>query len=285
MQSKLWCGPLPLVALGAAAIVGAGMLLATGGVSAQEHRLHPGRDAFSKIQVDSTDELVGMLRRNPALRRNYARHFGIPESRVVQFVKEALVPYTLPKDRSVQTYGLTKTGSIYPVQVRLKKGTRVWATRSGTPVLKWLCSNPVTTKLPGTDLKRAAVAPVDKAPSAVRVASLGPTIPDEPDGDLLPAPATPEAPPVLVADVPEVVAPETLVGDASAAAPAIAFPSGSSGGRVPILPLAGLVGYVAATSGGGGSSLTPVNAVPEPGAVALMAIGGLLGLPLLRRRR
>ena len=125
---------------------------------ADKHHYPNAPDSFLSYQVDSTSELVAALRSDQALRQRYARHFGIPEDKVVDFVKSALIPYTLPADRSVTVYGVTKSGRIYATRSRLRKGTKVWATRSGVPVLKWLCANPLTKTLPGTKIAKARSA-------------------------------------------------------------------------------------------------------------------------------
>lgn len=126
----------------AAAVVVASALVFGGIVVAEKHHRPAGPDAFLDYQVDSTSELVAALRSDPALRRRYARHFGVSESEVIEFVKNALVPYELPRARTVTTYGVTRSGRIYAARTRLRKGTKVWATRSGEPILKWLCANP-----------------------------------------------------------------------------------------------------------------------------------------------
>jgi hypothetical protein len=138
--------------------------------STNGHRV-AGRDAFLTYQVKTTDALVAAVRGNAALRQRYARHFGVSEAQVVDFIQNALIAYKLPSDRVVTNYGVTKAGYIYPVHTRLKKGTMVWATRSGLPVLKWACSNPLTKTLPGTKMaakprttkkKKTALAPVSE---------------------------------------------------------------------------------------------------------------------------
>ena len=92
--------------------------------------LMSGRDRFSDNPAMSTDELVDRLKTNGTFRKNLARHFDLPEERVVAFVQEALVPYTLPTAVTVMNYGVTKGGKIYGKKTLLKKGTPVWATRS-----------------------------------------------------------------------------------------------------------------------------------------------------------
>jgi hypothetical protein len=96
-------------------MVTVGAFAVSGIVTAQKHHRPAGPDAFLNYQVDSTSELVAALTSNPALRRRYARHFGVSEARVIEFVKNALVPYNLPRARTFTTYGVTKSGTIYPV--------------------------------------------------------------------------------------------------------------------------------------------------------------------------
>jgi hypothetical protein len=118
----------------------------------QRRYARPGPDSFLAFPVESTRELAAALRSDPALRARYARHFGAGEAEVIGFVERALVPYRLPQSRTLTVYGVTRSGRIYPVRTRLRRGTRVWATRSGVPILKWLCSNPLTRSLPGLRL-------------------------------------------------------------------------------------------------------------------------------------
>jgi hypothetical protein len=116
-------------------LLGAGAAFVAGGtvVSAQRIREPSGPDAFLNFQVGSTRELVAVLRTNARLRRLYASHFGVSEAEVIDYIQRVLVPYRLPRDQAVQTYGVTRDGRIYAVRTRLRRGTRVWANRSGVP--------------------------------------------------------------------------------------------------------------------------------------------------------
>lgn len=144
----------PSKQLGAIFIIAILSIITTGRpVLAGQQHVPTGKDAFLHYQVDSTDELIAALKDNLRLRRNYAQHFGISEKEILDFIQRTLVPYHLAAARDVTTYGVTKAGRIYPVTTHLKKGTLVWATRSGLPILKWACANPLTKNLPGTLLK------------------------------------------------------------------------------------------------------------------------------------
>ncbi len=245
-----------------------------------------GRDPFNRVQAKDTAGFVWLLQRNAALRQRYARHFKIPEGEVVSFVRNALVLSTMQEDTNMTTFGITKSGMIYPVKTRLKKGTKVWATREGVPVLKWNCSNPLEWELPGQELRekpyRITVTPNSTVPPDEALAL---AVPDQ-----LTVPITPDPIPLdaLVAVVPA----EPVFSPAVPITPEVPtnFPAGSTGGGGNFgifLPL--LVGAGLAFSGGGsGGDMGNVIAVPESSTVALVSLGILAsgaGIALKRRRK
>jgi hypothetical protein len=247
-------------------------------VVAQRQHRPAGPDAFLNYQVSSTSELVAELQAKPGLRRRYARHFGVSESRVIEFVKNALVPYRLPASRTVLAYGVNRSGAIYAVRTRLPKGTRVWATRSGEPVLKWLCANPLTRVLPGTRL--ASGPRPSRLPVAGRAPTLAPLAPFT--AEIVP----PEIPPVLAPPpvsftlIPPPVVPEVLpppVTPTAAGRPNAAF----------LLPLGLALGFAlpgSSTGSAGGN----VNPPPIPELSTMVSLGAFLclaGLGLVQNRR
>ena len=234
-----------------------GLLLAGGTVLAQRRYEPNSPDSFLRYQVDSTSELVQEVKTNATLRKRFARHFGVSEAEVVEYVRRALVPYRLPQARTVTVYGVAKNGRIYGVRQRMKKGTRVWANRSGVPILKWLCANPVTDKItplpPQTSVVapyRAAVAPL---PAAVPTSLVSPSVNE------------------LVAPI----VPPTLLSGGGGYVPAV----GGGGGGVPLWPAL----FVPLAFSGGHNR--PPDAIPEPGTVALIALGAPAALMALRRRK
>ncbi len=228
-----------------------------------------GRDAFYTVQSNSTAQLAAAVKKDARLRRLYAKHFGVPESQIADYVQNALVLYTLPEAQSVTTYGVTKTGRIYPVKQTLKKGSKVWATRSRMPILKWACSNPLTRKLPGTTFASPPrITPAVEA--ARRVASLPAT-----------AVETPEFAPVGALAIPTAIT--ATGGGGGVMAPAII-----SGGRAgfPIAAFLPVAGLIAITSKGGDNiTPPPVTAIPEPGTLALALVAVPFAGALLRKRR
>lgn len=262
-------------------------LLTTSAVVGQRRYESAGRGAFLGFQVDSTEELVAVLKQNPGLRRRYARHFGLKESEVVDFVRRALVVHRLPKARTVTNYGVTRSGRVFSTRTRLRAGTKVWATRSGVPILKWACANPLTRMLPGERLASTPRQSGQPPTTGGRLASLPlraiEGIPVE--GDLLPLV------PLEVASAP---------GGGGLSGAGALFTPGLSGAALPVIASSGgglgflaPLAFLPLITGGGGGGETPTPpiipivpaVIPEPGTFALLA----LGLPILgiahRRRR
>jgi hypothetical protein len=272
----------------------------------QTLQARPGRDRFLSNPAHSTDELVESLKTNRAFRTNLSKHFGIPEDRLIDFVQDALVPAYLPEDTSVMNYGVTKAGAIYGKRMKLKKGQAVWATRSGQPILKWECSNPLSkTPPPGTTLrsKPSVSNGVSSSELSVKSDAQMAMIDSEIGGaDLsgsLALGGMPNVPSATVADT--VKSGGGSVGTKIAAPIGVAAAAGAIRG-IPLLPIAGLAGLVVRsvpqpdssldTNAVPKSNLSPnaagdlsPNAVPEPGTLALLGLGALPLLRLVRRRK
>ena len=230
-------------------------------------RVAPGPDRFSNTPALTTEGLVENLKTNKSFRTNLAKHFGVPEDRVVEFVQDALIPQTLAKDTRVMNYGVTKAGKIYGKSATLKKGTRVWATRDGQPILKWNCSNPL--------LPKAPVLRQRPTPTSVSI-DRGKGVLD-PGASVL-APMGVEAPVGITLAMDTPGEPEVLVTIPTPGPPApLALRTNIARTGLPLLPLAGAVGLVVRSQG------TPRNTVPEPGTLALIALGSASLLALRRR--
>ena len=267
----------------ALATVVAGIVTFGSIVLADKHHYPNSPDSFLRYQVDSTSELVEALRADRQLRERYARHFGIPENHVIDFVKSALVPYRLPADRIVTSYGVTRTGLIYGVRTRMHKGDKVWANRSGVPILKWLCANPLTKTLPGTKLAKARQA---KVKPKTKIAGGGPLTPIDTENIIpIAEQPIPSLPPVVSTAMTVPTVPVTPIPPTVLIPPGPVVAHANYGLLFPVgLVLLSTLGH----GGGSGSAVSPVGPpieAPEPGSLALIATAGLPLMGLVYRRR
>ena len=208
------------------------------------------RDAFAKhpSRADSPKEFAGFVARNPVLGERYARHFGVPQERIVSFFQNALVPQTLTRSQTMSTFGVTKSGSIYPVKTTLPAGTKVWATREGVPVLKWNCSNPLTSLLPGSTLSSP---PLEVAQTA---------------------------PPIMPFSAPVLDVPGTMTASSSA------LPGSEDAGALalaPALPAAGFSFGVPATDVVGSAALPGLGEIIDAGGSSIRDFWPALFIPVI----
>ena len=274
---------------------------------------HPGRDAFSKYPVYSTEALVKLVNSDAKLRKRYAKHFHVTESEVVAFIRDALVLKKVPATRQITVYGVTKSGRIYPVTSKLRKGQLVWATRVGDPVLKWACANPLVARLPGPQPGRIArlSAPPKKTPKT-RVMPLGIKVkaPEQSSSlaNIIPVPPTTDTVHGLGAEgANHMPIPMAMIKTPSNTPPAgvVGFHTGNPGLGLPIaLAALGAVILSQDNNGGGGGGDTgggntgggntggdtggggpPPVAIPETGTFVLVAAVGIPALLYRLRKR
>lgn len=168
------CSVLSVAAFALASVFTAGVAAQAQGLTGSPHDM---RDAFAKhpAKANSPEAFAQFVAQNQALSQRYSRHFNVPQDRLVSFFRTSLIAYKLPEAQTLTTYGVTKSGAIYPVRTTLPKGSTVWATREGVPVLKWNCSNPLAAVLPGAALNTPALE-YASAPSLLHPATDAPQV-------------------------------------------------------------------------------------------------------------
>lgn len=222
-------------------------------------------DSYLQYKVYSVDQLIQQVSSNPTVRKRFARHFQIPESRVVSYMRANLVESYIPKDGRYTVYCARPSGRFYPVHQTFHRGTKVFALRNGEPVMKWVCGNPLSRFLPSVQVHLSQLPPKVVTKVSPSVQELTPV---EPENILLPSEvSTPVYQPLVPIQL------------ASAATPLVGH------GGANLLPFLLPVALIGVHGGGGGSTNVVIPAVPEPGALIYLAAGVPVILVGLRRRR
>ncbi len=246
------------------------------------------RNSYLIRPVASARELANQIRTEPVVAQRYARHFKRSAWEFADYVEKNLRLTRLERAQTFNVYYAPPDDRLLVVRRTLPKGTPVFVEkRSGKPILKANCGNPLTP---------AASIPPPQATLPVEVASVATPIPMF--ADTINAPQAPVIEIVEIAEAPieEVVAAdvlptETLVETLPESAPepevpptlapvmtspATQLPPAIRGGPnwLPFLPL---ITLLAPRSGG---DFAPI---PEPTSALILGAGLGLLYPLSRR--
>jgi hypothetical protein len=235
-----------------------------------EERTPPG--SFLKYRATSIDELASQVARNTAVRIRFAEHFGVSPDQVADYFAKNLTLISLKKPLKTTAWYIGKRGQVYKKTKLLAKGSLVFATKDGKPVLVWSCGNPLRANLP-LKIETASGPSVAAAPTQVAAAPVEVKVLATPIETVAVAAVTAAPAPAAVALTP-IAAPPPL---AVFAAPPVAVPPPlfSRLGLGWLLPLVGLF------------EDEPPHYVPEPSSLAALAAGVSMA-PIafgIRRRR
>jgi hypothetical protein len=262
--------------------------LASAAVAAESIAVVP-RNSYLIRPVASARELANQIRTEPVVAQRYARHFKRSAWEFAEYVEKHLHLTRLERAQTFNVYYSPPDDRLLVVRRTLPKGTPVFVEkRSGKPILKANCGNPLTP---------AASIPTPQATLPIEIASVA--TPTPVFAEIIDAPQAPTIEIVEVADAPieEVVAAdvlptETLVETLPEAAPEPEAPPTlapvaaspttqlppaiTSGGFnwLPFLPLVALI------TPRGGETFEPI---PEPTSALILGAGLGLLYPLSRR--
>jgi hypothetical protein len=262
--------------------------LASAAVAAESIAVVP-RNSYLIRPVASAQELANQIRTEPVVAQRYARHFKRSAWEFAEYVEKHLRLTRLERAQTFNVYYSPPDDRLLVVRRTLPKGTPVFVEkRSGKPILKANCGNPLTP---------AASIPTPQATLPIEIASVA--TPTPVFAEIIDAPQAPTIEIVEVADAPieEVVAAdvlptETLVETLPEAAPEPEAPPTlapvaaspttqlppaiTSGGFnwLPFLPLIALI------TPRGGETFEPI---PEPTSALILGAGLGLLYPLSRR--
>ena len=224
-------------------------------------------NAFLRKPVFSSKALVQQVSTDPTVLKRYERHFMLNKDVLKDyFTKLELMP--LRETRRYLVYNVDSKFRINKKMLILQKGTLVFADKSGKPVLKRTCGNPMVAYLPPKGQIAAKFIPPKYAMSGIDAVEspIVYAMASEPEPTLEPT-ITPVEPPVTVPTPPV----EPL-------APAIPQLPGTFTPSLPWWPIV-VLPFIPG-GGGGGPSDPPV---PEPMTIAVLGMG--VSSLLLRRRR
>lgn len=220
-------------------------------------------DSYLQRPVYSVNDLVQEVRANPQVRQRYAHHFlHISPDQLAHWMQNNLVESWVPTTKTYSVYCVSPSGKYFRVRQKFTKGTKVFALKDGTPLLKWICGNPLF-EYEG-----------QKVASNLVTTKTSPTVNELAEAmqeNLLPL-AMAEQPLIFSGSGPAtIVTGPSLqgLGAAAAALPLLGlFSNSGGGGGVPHTPPLPLVG----------------PAVPEP-AAPLLLLAGLPALAMIAVRR
>ena len=268
-------------------VIGLLVWLAGAAIAAESIAVVP-RNSYLIRPVASAWELANQIRTEPVVAQRYARHFKRSAWEFADYVEKNLRLTRLERAQTFNVYYSPPDDRLLVVRRTLPKGTPVFVEkRSGKPILKANCGNPLTP---------AASIPPPQATRPIEIASVA--TPTPVFAEVIDTPQTPTIEIVEIVDAPieEVVAADVLptetlvetlpesapepeappVLSPVASAPTPQLPPAIRGGPnwLPFLPLITLL------APRGGDNFAPI---PEPTSALILSAGLGLLYPLSRR--
>lgn len=172
--------------------------------------------SYLVYRATTVTQLRNEVAKVAVVRTRYSGHFGVSPEKLDGFFAANLTLTSLKQPLRAQCWYIDRAGRECVKTKLLPRGTMVFATKSGEPLLAWSCGNPLRTELPTTLTKASSstlVASKPKTPLEVKVLA-------NPIETISTAVVTAPPAPAVVSVLP-VEAPPVL---ASIAAPAVAMP-------------------------------------------------------------
>ena len=104
--------------------------------------------AFLKHPASTVRELVHEVNTDPTVASRYTSYFHVGKAELVRYFRSELKVSTLKQPLRVVCCDIAPDGGFHRVSRTLAKGTVVFASANGTPVLWLSCGNPISSSLP-----------------------------------------------------------------------------------------------------------------------------------------
>lgn len=251
------------------------------------------KGSFLNAPVVNVEQLSQQVVDDAVVAARYAKHFGTSRNAVVEYFQDNLKAGRLKTSWECTVYMISEKTDIVSTHKVLSAGTYVFAAADGRPMLDAVSGNPLTDAMPIASFKSSSRS---KTAGQTAVAA------DDVVTKVLGASAAEIGTPAMSANAGALA---VAAGGAAVTDPAVelvaSIPIGATetsvhrpSSMLGILPIAALVGGLAAAGGGGGhnSPSATTNAgnteipVPEPSSISLvMACGMGIVLTRVRGRR
>ena len=253
------------------------LILATGcaGIASASERTPPG--SYLPYRVTTVGQLRAQVDSNPVVQSRYTRHFSTSPAELDRLLESNLKLVALKEPLKTKCWYIDKTGRVSAKTKLLPRGSMVFATKSGEPLLEWSCGNPLRAELPKVITKtKSSVETL--APQKVETKVLANPI-ETISTAVITAPPAPAVVSVLPVTTPPVLA--TIAAPAVSMPPILGAASSFGAGWLGVLGAAG--GIAAGLSGGGGGN----HVIPEPTSFVVLgsALFAMTGIWKIRRRR
>lgn len=226
-------------------------------------------NAFLRKPVFTTKQLTSQVKADPTVLRRYEKHFQTGEKGLVEYM-DGLHLQPLKETKRYLVYNVDGQLHIGKKLLTMRRGTLVFADKTGKPIMKRSCGNPMVSYIPPRGETSNDFAPPKP------IALEAPPEPETFTASVEPPIAFVDTGVVPTAGVDAPPSPTPLT-------PAQPLPL-AGGGFAPFWPIFGLPLIPALIGGGGGGGGTPPDAVPEPAGMVAILAGGA-GFFVRRRRK
>ncbi len=223
----------------------------------------PDRNAFLNDRALTIGQIISQVKRDPAVRDRYRRHFSMNDAELLGFLA-SLRPAKLKKEGAFIVYSVPPDNRIKAHVEKFGVDTPIYTDAAGLPMMIAKCGNPLY-----LGLRNVAVSPVDA--EIVDAMSPGKDLDAAPDASH------------------DVMMAQTILMPENPYEPVSVTEAGSpviipAAGAIFSPWILGLLGGGALLLGGGDDDGGGTDLVPEPGSIALFLIGGTGLLARLRKR-
>lgn len=123
--------------------------------------------SFLVYRTTTVNDLRYQVMNNPVVRERYTKHFGVSASELVRYFADNVELVSLKEPLKTRAWYIDRNSRIFVKTKLFPRGTMVFATKDGEPLLAWACGNPLR-----ADLPKSVVAKAISKPAAATLSSM-----------------------------------------------------------------------------------------------------------------